>query len=405
MDSRSPPPTSFTYERLDPPDALRILELLPPSEEWNGLPALRMRQRRPSEPYRCLSYMWGDQTERFDILVNQKLFSVGRNLYDFLLHWAGRPEASQPLWIDAICINQTDNDEKSVQVQRMGDLFSQGEETIIWLGPGTETDTQAMRWIQTVETTVIHDDSWTKLESIVECWEDDAQDNLESFFSQDYWRRARIVQEVVLSRRIVILSGPQTLDAEVLLRPPKWTNWYYLIGEYRFKCEYPQAYETDRHIWSLGPAVRRLDSMPGFVVLTLRSQRGNDNGYLPNCFCMYNGPWLGNCSDPRDRIFSILSLVKQHEGASCIVRADYSRSAKEVFDWVWEAEERHLQELQRNIDTVHHVTDFAAELKGALALEDDETTRAFVASVAAQMFQVEERLIRAAQPMECKTFD
>lgn len=41
------------------------------------------------------------------------------------------------LWVDALCINQVDNTERSQQVAQMGKIYSDARETIAWLGRGT----------------------------------------------------------------------------------------------------------------------------------------------------------------------------------------------------------------------------------------------------------------------------
>lgn len=38
------------------------------------------------------------------------------------------------LWIDALCINQKDNHEKSQQVRMMYQLYKQASRVVIWLG-------------------------------------------------------------------------------------------------------------------------------------------------------------------------------------------------------------------------------------------------------------------------------
>jgi hypothetical protein len=43
-----------------------------------------------------------------------------------------------PIWIDAICINQMDVEEKSHQVASMGKLYSKATKTLIWLGNDVE---------------------------------------------------------------------------------------------------------------------------------------------------------------------------------------------------------------------------------------------------------------------------
>jgi predicted AAA+ superfamily ATPase len=51
------------------------------------------------------------------------------------------------LWVDAICINQFDNEERTQQVALMGDIYSQSKEVVIWLGKDLDSST-----VGTVET-------------------------------------------------------------------------------------------------------------------------------------------------------------------------------------------------------------------------------------------------------------
>jgi hypothetical protein len=61
---------------------------------------------------------------------------VTQNLYSALIHLRDKSRPMS-LWVDALCINQRDKDEKSVQIQRMGDIYRQSARTIVWLGEGT----------------------------------------------------------------------------------------------------------------------------------------------------------------------------------------------------------------------------------------------------------------------------
>jgi hypothetical protein len=48
------------------------------------------------------------------------------------------------LWIDALCINQDDVNERTQQVRMMGDVYSSAEQVIIWLGPERKNDQSAV---------------------------------------------------------------------------------------------------------------------------------------------------------------------------------------------------------------------------------------------------------------------
>ncbi|KAK4222544.1 heterokaryon incompatibility, partial [Podospora fimiseda] len=88
--------------------------------------------------FSALSYVWGDQTKRKKTSINGQVFKVGKNLYDGLINIQRRISHDRllPIWIDAICINQDDDTEKSEQVQIMGTIFSQCEFVVSWLGSG-----------------------------------------------------------------------------------------------------------------------------------------------------------------------------------------------------------------------------------------------------------------------------
>jgi hypothetical protein len=83
--------------------------------------------------YRCLSYTWGDPDDLHDILVGGHVCKIRRNLCEFLERAAQR-YAMQQLWIDALCIDQESTDEKSIQVARMGSIYSKASEVLVWLG-------------------------------------------------------------------------------------------------------------------------------------------------------------------------------------------------------------------------------------------------------------------------------
>ena len=103
----------------------------------------------PKAPsYIALSYVWGDPKNSHPVNVNSRNFNVTQNLYEALLHiyelssifeegLSRRSESGQAdlfLWVDALCINQRDIDEKSKQVPKMTGIFSSAYTVLIWLG-------------------------------------------------------------------------------------------------------------------------------------------------------------------------------------------------------------------------------------------------------------------------------
>jgi hypothetical protein len=82
-------------------------------------------------PYLALSYVWGSEESSEIILINGHEITIRRNLWNFLVHvfednvqvQPGMEVVSQLLWIDAICIDQTNMSERASQVRLMKDIY------------------------------------------------------------------------------------------------------------------------------------------------------------------------------------------------------------------------------------------------------------------------------------------
>ena len=87
--------------------------------------------KKPS--YNCLSYCWGDSTVQDHIEVDGQPFGTTLNLAA-ALRQIRRLEPEVLLWVDAICIDQSDIIEKTAQVGQMGRIYQQCSRLVIWLG-------------------------------------------------------------------------------------------------------------------------------------------------------------------------------------------------------------------------------------------------------------------------------
>ena len=61
-----------------------------------------------------------------------------------------RVEGRIGFWIDALCINQNDIDERNEQVKRMRDMYKQAFITLIWLGQGADDSDQAIDLLDSI---------------------------------------------------------------------------------------------------------------------------------------------------------------------------------------------------------------------------------------------------------------
>ncbi|EGO55055.1 hypothetical protein NEUTE1DRAFT_130947 [Neurospora tetrasperma FGSC 2508] len=60
------------------------------------------------------------------------------------IHHRDHPSAILTLWIDQLCIDQSDSDEKAVQVGLMSQIYSRAKQVLIWLGPAADGSDEVM---------------------------------------------------------------------------------------------------------------------------------------------------------------------------------------------------------------------------------------------------------------------
>ncbi|KAI1760776.1 HET-domain-containing protein [Hypoxylon sp. FL1150] len=135
------PSKAFGYSELDSNlQEIRVL-ILSPGNVDEPLGVSVSIQSLDSDPiYNALSYVWGDPESARNpeniIGVDGCDFPVTTNLLAALRSL--RPPAgatgSIALWVDAICINQADLDERSQQVSMMRDIYASAKRVIIWIG-------------------------------------------------------------------------------------------------------------------------------------------------------------------------------------------------------------------------------------------------------------------------------
>ncbi|OTA06128.1 hypothetical protein A9Z42_0068590 [Trichoderma parareesei] len=122
------------------PGFFRLIFLSP--GQWDDeirctlLPFNRLRDAYP--PYKALSYVWGRWSGKPpEILVNGNNVKVTSNLATALRHLR-QNDVEIALWIDALCIDQGNTDERSSQVAQMRDIYSTANEVVIFLGSGLQ---------------------------------------------------------------------------------------------------------------------------------------------------------------------------------------------------------------------------------------------------------------------------
>ncbi|KAF5567598.1 heterokaryon incompatibility 6 OR allele [Fusarium phyllophilum] len=129
-----------------------------------------------------------------NITVNGHKVQIRRNLFD-ALRSIRRPTEDQKLWVDAICINQSNVDEKREQVAMMGNTFTRAIGVITWLGPANDDSDLAMGLMSDADSLKASLPSFSKYSREGKA--------LSSICYRTYWGRVWIIQELYLARSFV----------------------------------------------------------------------------------------------------------------------------------------------------------------------------------------------------------
>ncbi|KIM97328.1 hypothetical protein OIDMADRAFT_89642, partial [Oidiodendron maius Zn] len=173
------------YSPLNP-DQLRLVALQPGHKHDSiecKIECATFKFAKEKYKYKALSYMWGSPDKLRPISINGDTFHVRENLWWALYHLRSTGYVVM-LWIDALCINQADIDERNSQVRQMDRIYTDAEEVIIWVGRESSKDKNALKYLQEIFKKGRIPDSFNPEISI--------------FCMRPYWTRLWIVQEAVL---------------------------------------------------------------------------------------------------------------------------------------------------------------------------------------------------------------
>jgi hypothetical protein len=150
----------YVYQPLSGPQCIRVLELAPANEKTDRLEGTLVEvnlalapKQRPN--YEALSYVWASPEDQGAIFCKGPAIPVTKNCEAALRQLRHRKRIRR-LWIDAICINQNDINERNQQVNIMDQVYRDAQYVRIWLGlPEKESfglwllniNIQCTRWV------------------------------------------------------------------------------------------------------------------------------------------------------------------------------------------------------------------------------------------------------------------
>ncbi|KAK2589889.1 hypothetical protein QQS21_012429 [Conoideocrella luteorostrata] len=181
--------------------------------------------------YVALSYVWGCPGPEKRITLNGLPFTVTSNLFEALLQLRQSQRIQQgfKVWIDAICINQNDLEERGSQVGRMRDIYASAWHVVMWLGAEADNSDLALttlRWLALLTRakpaldtvyrqtkTVDARPLFVKWSSYKSPFRKEIYKALFSLLTRSYWTRMWILQEVASARcDAPVICGKRCLE-------------------------------------------------------------------------------------------------------------------------------------------------------------------------------------------------
>lgn len=363
------------YGRLDA-GQLRLLQVHHHGNEAVSC-TLRTHSMDDQPDYIAISCTWGPAEERefvknsnvtsdacttHDIDIDGVTVEVVDNLFD-LLHQLRRSfDEGILFWIDALCIDQRNDNEKSSQVNQMGHIYSCARSVVVWLGNSNsdiprvfETINQLGSAFKAEFDAVGHVRRYANIYSRLD---NDSLGGLGvekvtgkewlalmAFYQRRWFSRVRTVQEVALARCVVVYCGSHEISWERVVDAAR------LLGETSLGDTLKEI--AQRHF-------RRRDiSFPVFLAYHARQLALGSAAQVCSEFSKqefqiwYNVEGLYSCpaaladhvfslikkfsvTDPRDRVFGLLGIMNKLAESSdkhlpASMAADYRETVVEVY--------------------------------------------------------------------------
>ncbi|KAI2619941.1 HET-domain-containing protein [Hypoxylon sp. NC1633] len=307
---------------------IRLLEILPGS----GLDDIRCSYRIISldveVKYQTLSYVWGESKEHKSVVLEGRAVNVTDNLFSALQTIRSLSE-SEPtiLWVDALCINQEDAVEKMEQVHMMRHIYARCTNCFVHFGKASASETgaseedspQVARAVWDAIRLVADPTPYSELPPGLATPEAQAQAGQAFQFIDKgpWWSRIWTIQEGVAPPHHTLLWGPLSMPWEVFVQ----------FSNNAMDLRWPD--NLGLNFFSFFPGGVASDLSASFTALEMAASWANDR---PDPLEMLWRFRYRNSSDPRDKVYTILALLREGERPlPSVTSSDYEISAATLF--------------------------------------------------------------------------
>ncbi|KIW90645.1 uncharacterized protein Z519_08428 [Cladophialophora bantiana CBS 173.52] len=250
-----------------------------------------------ADSFIALSYCWGPPDDGSEVILDGQVIRVRRNLWQFLQNFWSVKGPSR-LWVDYLCIDQSNVKERNHQVKLMKDIFSTAASVYAWLGEADPDTDYAITYMNLA----LSIPRQRRSKSIPREVGRRGTKALGSLIKRDYWTRVWIIPEIVLAQKVFLMISDRVIDWEDL----QDVTTRRLTPLIRRTRKNTASRENFRNIWELK---RKHNAVWNLYELLGRFHQAD-------------------CHDPRDRLYGLLGLTSASVRSEVIV--DYTSSIMEV---------------------------------------------------------------------------
>ncbi|KAK5690348.1 Folylpolyglutamate synthetase [Elasticomyces elasticus] len=295
--------------------------------------------------YHALSYLWGDPTPVDSVYIARRKLPVAANLAAALRNMRTKRK-DIVVWIDALCIDQSDSLERSNQVQMMKSIYQGASLVRVWINEDVEPSSPACMKLGAFDEEVPY--ASTFVSDGIEFWTP-----IVPIFQNQYWSRVWVQQEILNASKLVVYCPRMTIRYEALVK------FQDVTAEALWDCQAGNGLIADSDRWiafletfvSTFPSGRINHSKvwSRSVEQTMLYEQGNLLTLLARAGGM-------SVTDERDRVYALMQLANDYWGGA--IGVDYTLAVEAVF----------VSALRYHVHR-HHTLDFLAYVK----LEQDPT--------------------------------
>ena len=196
---------------------LYVADILHPKYEGLGVRSLNGENDDIKE-YEALSYFWGSEGKAEVIVCNSVKFPISRTLFEAFRTLRKSQTQVRYLWVDAICINQSDDEEKSKQVWNMLQIYEKATRVIAWLGNAPSDMDNVLVAASSISPYTTPSHLRISSENVFDFWS--ICTGLTYLYTRPWFERIWVQQEIFAARKLRLQCGNLQFEWSNLLSQP-----------------------------------------------------------------------------------------------------------------------------------------------------------------------------------------